>query len=135
MSPPRALILGLPKAPLSFIAEFDPNRFHRWFLKHRPDAIIANDASYYEALHQRGLESPRDFGIVTLTVREDADKVLSRVDQNHHEEGATAVRLVVGELLHNEIGLPAMRQTVMLDSTWVEGETVRPPGRISAAGS
>lgn len=118
-------ILGLPKQQLCFIEEFDPNRFHRWFLRHRPDAIIANDASYYEALHQRGLDSPRDFGIVTLTVQEPADKILSRVDQKHREEGATAVRLLVGELLHNEIGLPAIRQTVMLDSVWVEGETIR----------
>jgi LacI family transcriptional regulator len=119
-------ILELPKPSLCFITEFNPDNFHRWYLKYKPDAIIANDATYYRALHERGLNAPEDFGFVSLTVKEEADKVLSRVDQNHSEEGATAIRLIVGELLHNEIGIPAMRQTVMLDSIWIEGETIRP---------
>jgi DNA-binding LacI/PurR family transcriptional regulator len=119
-------ILELPRPPLCFIETFDPAKFHHWYLKHKPDAIIANDSTYYKALHQRGLNAPENFGIVSLTVKEEADKVLSRVDQNHAEEGATAIRLIVGELLHNEIGVPAIRQTVMLDSIWIEGETVRP---------
>jgi LacI family transcriptional regulator len=125
-------ILDLPRPQLCFIEEFDPDRFFRWCRQHKPDAIIANDASYYEALHRRGMDAPRDFGIVTLTVKEEADKVLSRVDQNHVEEGATAVRFLVGEVLHNEIGIPPMRQTVMLDSIWVEGETIRPLARRRA---
>ena len=119
-------ILELPRPPLCFIAEFRPDIFHKWFLKHRPDAIIANDATYYRALHERGLNAPENFGIVSLTVREEADKTLSRVDQNHAEEGATAIRLIVSELLHNQLGIPPIRQTVMLDGIWIEGETVRP---------
>jgi LacI family transcriptional regulator len=117
-------ILELQHPPLCFIQEFDPARFHRWFLKNKPDAIVANDASYYEALRGYGFDAPEDFGIVSLTVEEPANKLLSRVDQKHAEEGATAIRIIVGELLHNEIGLPLMRQTVMLESVWVEGETV-----------
>ena len=119
-------VTGLTTPPLCYIAPFDPVGFYRWFRKFKPDAIIANDARYYTALHKQGLDAPKDFGIVSLTVKEDSDKILSRVDQNHADEGATAIRLVVAELLHNEVGVPALRQTVMLESTWVEGETIRP---------
>jgi LacI family transcriptional regulator len=117
-------ILRLRTAPLFCIAPFDPDGFYRWFKRTKPDAVIANGVGYFLALHERGLMAPDDFGFVSLTVEEKAPKVLARVDQNHEQQGAAAVRLLAAQLLHNEIGIPVVPQLVMLESTWVEGETI-----------
>ncbi len=121
-------IFKIEGAPLVYVAPFDAKDFHRWFKKNKPDALVANGVGYYNALHDHGLDAPDDFGMVSLTVKEDAPKLLTRVDQNHAKQGAAAVGLLASQLLHNEIGIPSVPQMVMLESAWVEGKTLVPEG-------
>jgi LacI family transcriptional regulator len=116
--------LGFDPARLVYVAPFNAGTFYRWYRKHRPEVIIANEASYYLALRDQGLDAPHDFGIVSLTVREKSPKAMTRVDQNHAEQGAAAVNLLAAQLLHGEIGIPPNPRMVLLDSVWVEGETI-----------
>jgi len=104
------------------------SNFMPWFERYRPDAIVGAVAPMREWLTRAGYESPRHVGLVSLDWDNDTPEIAA-VDQNARAVGAAAVDVVMAQMRHNQRGLPAIPQTVLVDSTWRPGPTVRVHGR------
>jgi LacI family transcriptional regulator len=122
---------GLPKeqcVPVEMPDEWTEENFLKWFRRHRPEAIIGVVQPIRAWLAQIGVECPRDVGLVSLDWDEGAKNAVAAVDQNALATGAAAVDLVLGQMRQNERGLPATPQTVLVDSVWRAGGSVRRVG-------
>jgi len=101
--------------------------FLAWFERHRPEAVIGAVEAARGWLARAGYQCPRDVGLVSLDWDE-GTKEFASVDQNPRAVGAAVVDLVMAQMRHNERGIPATPLTVLVDSTWRPGRTVRRRG-------
>ena len=99
----------------------------RWFERTKPDALLGTVRPARDWLAKRGVQSPRDVGLVLLDWDEETTD-FAAVDQNAVAVGGAAVDLVLGQMRRNERGVPEIPQTVLVDSMWREGATVRRHG-------
>jgi LacI family transcriptional regulator len=115
----------------------------QWYRRHKPDAIICNCLEYFAWAAESGLEPP-DVAYVFLGAGphkpllsrisrhqpvfagELGRRVLSGVNQNRSQVGAFAVDNIVAQIHRNEYGLHRHPNTLMVQGTWFEGETIRP---------
>ncbi len=79
-------------------------------------------------LARAGVQCPRDVGLVLLDWDEETKEEFAAVDQNATAVGAAAVDIVLGQMRQNERGLPSIPQTVLVDSLWRPGASVRRVG-------
>lgn len=115
----------------------------QWYLRHKPDAIICNSLEYFAWAAASGLRPP-DVAYVflgagphkpllgrlshtrSLLGEELSQCVLSGVNQNRQQVGAFAVDTIVAQIHRNEYGINRHPNTLMIQGSWFEGETVRP---------
>jgi LacI family transcriptional regulator len=103
----------------------------KWFRAHRPDAIISSNGSGLDGiLRSEGLRCPEDIGLVSLGTTSEArvkgsDRVFSGADENPEIIGVAALDLLVTLMHRNERGIPSTPRTVLIDTKWVPGTTVR----------
>jgi DNA-binding LacI/PurR family transcriptional regulator len=101
----------------------------KWFRAYRPEAIISsNGTSFDEVMKIEGLRCPEDIGSVALgtSYRPDgSNRNFSGVDENIETTGVAALDLLLTLMHRNERGIPAIPRTVLIDSKWVPGATVR----------
>jgi DNA-binding LacI/PurR family transcriptional regulator len=107
----------------------------KWFRTHRPEVIITSNGTGLDGvLRTEGLRCPEDVGLVSLGTSErrvvGADRIFSGADENTETIGVAAMDLLVTLMHRNERGVPATPRTVLIDSKWVAGTTVR---RINTA--
>jgi LacI family transcriptional regulator len=98
--------------------------FAAWLSEHRPDAVLSHDAQTLRLLDRFGLRVPRDIGFAHLALS-DGDKGIAGMNQNSELVGAAALDLVDAQLRHNERGIPAVPEIVLVPGFWVAGPTVR----------
>lgn len=95
----------------------DEERFRTWFEKHRPDAILVNNARLLiEWLERLGRKVPRDVGIVSIEHRRDFD--CTGIYYEPAKIGALAVEMLIGLMHRNETGVPAVQHEVLLTGEW-----------------
>ncbi len=122
---------GLPAAqqvPLEMPTEWTESIFLAWFKKHRPDAIVGVVGPVRDWLAKIGVRCPRDVGLVSLDWDDETKAEFAAVDQSAHAVGGAAVNLVLSQMRQNERGIPAIPQTVLVDSVWRPGASVRSIG-------
>lgn len=108
-------------APL-LLEHDDVETIRQWVKKETPDVIISG--LIYDLYKSGKLGEgvfPRGIAFVGTDVSR-AD-VLSGIFQNHEHDGAEAVRMLVGQLLRNEYGIPASPMTYTTFGAWHEGIT------------
>lgn len=110
--------------PVEMPKEWTEKNFLAWFERHRPEAVIGTVELARGWLAQAGYQCPRDVGLVSLDWDAVA-KEFASVDQNPRAVGAAAVDLVMAQMRHNERGIPETPLSVLVDSTWRPGRTVR----------
>lgn len=115
------------RVPVEMPGEWTPENFTAWFQRHRPDALIGAVRPARDWLAAAGVQCPRDVGLVLLDWDEDA-KDFAAVDQNAAEVGAAAVDVVLGQMRRNERGIPVTPKTLLVDTVWRPGPTVRKRG-------
>jgi LacI family transcriptional regulator len=99
--------------------------FDQWFDKHRPEALIAAETQELKLhLDRRGISVPKDISVVHLDASA-SDPAYAGIDQRRKEIGAAAFDLLLGQIHRHERGIPIQRKTVMLEGTWVEGNSIR----------
>lgn len=81
-----------------------------------------------------GAALPETHGFVCLNVLRTNHDCTS-LDLQPAEIGARATELVVGQLLHHEMGVPARPSLTTLPARLIEGPTLRPRPKEAAAGS
>jgi LacI family transcriptional regulator len=106
---------------------YDPVRFQRWLRAENPDAVISSNPMIISWMREVGLETPRDYGFVSLN-RPLENDVHSGIYQNARAVGAAAIDMIIGQIHRNERGLPAIPKRTIINPEWVDGETTRAMG-------
>lgn len=95
----------------------------RWIDKHRLQAIVVAGTNYVtDQLSALGMRIPQDIGLVDIL---DEKGEVASVHREHEAIGRIAVETTVNQLLHNQRGIPRMRQLILLDGVWHPRDTVR----------
>lgn len=107
----------------------------KWFRTHRPEVIISSIGTGLDGvLRSENLRCPEDVGLVSLGTSErrtdGTHRTFSGTDENLETTGVAAVDLLVTLMHRNERGVPTTPRTVLIDSKWVPGTTLR---RMTAA--
>ncbi len=117
----------LPRAQRLPLCDFDrsnPAAFEGWFTKHRPDVIVGLHEEVMAWLAGMKIRVPRDVGLVHLDRTADMEG-WAGMDQGNDQVGVAAIDIIVGQIHRNESGIPASARSLMVESTWVAGGTVR----------
>lgn len=109
----------------------------RWIEQEKPDVVISS--LVYEMI-EKGEISPVKIPDALSFVGTDVSPrgTLSGIFQNHEHDGAEGVRMLVGQLLRNEFGIPEQPIAYTTFGVWHEGETTplgRPGNRAKATAS
>jgi len=98
--------------------------FKAWFNKHRPDAIITNMDHYFKLCNEMGIGTSR---VANIHLSADPNKVPKQagVCQNQEDVGAAAVDLILAQIHRNEFGLPTKPTKILIQSSWLDGPSVR----------
>lgn len=106
--------------PLYFTNEGD---FLDWFRKNSPDAILTDKTILRDWVKK--LPGGDKVGFAHL----DWDPKLTEwagTNQNNDKVGAAAVDILIGQIHRNEFGLPPFPRSMMIGSTWVNGNSLPP---------
>ena len=100
-------------------------QFEAWYREQRPEVLLYLHPTMADHIRQMGLD-PEVCGWATLSLREkDQGQGLAGVDQNERKIGRAAVDFLVGMIHRNERGIPETRSQLLIDGTWVDGESIR----------
>ncbi len=101
----------------------DEAAFGNWFRKTEPDSILTDKVILREWV--RKLPGGEKVGFAHL----DWDPNLTDwagTNQNNDKVGAAAVDILIGQIHRNETGLPPFPRSIMIGSTWVDGDSLPP---------
>lgn len=96
--------------------------FAQWCEIQQPDVILGTDANIVPWLEKLGRRVPDDVGFVQLSIQDDSHNHTG-IHFNPSAMGIAAVDLLVEMVRRNERGVPASPQTVLLETSWVDGGT------------
>lgn len=105
----------------------------QWIRTNKPDVIIFVHlynalGELQQVLQRNGLHAPRDLGVVTISQILEGTP-FTGMQQNQRLMGAWAVELLVARIHNQDFGIPANPRIEMVESNWVEGQTLRPPAK------
>lgn len=102
--------------------------FAQWFNQHQPDVVIGHPIEAMDWLRACGAKLGETHGFVCLnSLRTNGE--CAAVDFQPKLLGARATELVVGQLLHNEYGVPERASLATIPARLLDGPTLRPPPR------
>lgn len=93
----------------------------------QPDCLLCHDPLLLAAVRKSGLRVPEDIGYISLDL--DADQRqpgLAGIDQQHRLLGASAVDVVVAQILRAEPGDAAHQKSLLIEGAWSPGTTIQP---------
>lgn len=96
----------------------------RWIKRESPDVMIAlllDD--HLSQLAERGIKTPEDLGVVSLSVHQSASR-LTGIHQNARLMGAVAVDKLIDLVERNETGVPPDPITLTIEGKWNPGHTL-----------
>jgi len=103
----------------------DYDFLHAWLKKHKPDVIITSIGErVFSILQKNGWRIPEDIGVANLACPEYGERI-SGCYQNGKLAGATAMDALISMIERNEKGLPEQSVTLMIESRWNPGKTLR----------
>lgn len=121
------------RIPLLECLAWDAAAFRAWFDQHRPQVVLTHGEHIREfAALDLSLHAPRDFGYVNLNHMGKTEPS-SGIDQNYGLVGAAAVDLLVGQLNHQDRGLPPFPRSVTIHGFWRDGDSLPPRPRRKKA--
>jgi DNA-binding LacI/PurR family transcriptional regulator len=116
------------------LPEWDDATFSRWMRAQRPEAIVTSNDCLEPVRRWCGRHNLTLGGDVQLiNVNAIAGSGVAGIFQDPFGIGATAARLAIEKIIHNEWGVPERRQTVLTTGVWMEGATLRPPPPLVVA--
>ncbi|RRJ94531.1 LacI family transcriptional regulator [Opitutaceae bacterium TAV4] len=107
-------------------------RIQKWIRENKPDVVLA-EATVERAIRQMNWRVPQDVALVSVD-RAPEYPDLGGFNQHHELHGSVAVDLLVGQILQNERGLPAIPREVLVKGEWADGISVPPKAEIAALG-
>jgi DNA-binding LacI/PurR family transcriptional regulator len=126
------LMLGTPSAlPTLQLDEIEEEPLFAWLERHRPDVLIFVHQhhtllKFESLLRRRDLRMPKDIGVAAISQNLAGTK-FSGLQENQHLIGAWSVELVVSRIMCRDFGIPTHPRIEMVERTWVDGASLRPP--------
>ena len=104
-----------------------------WLAQHAPDVLIFVHlpdmiAPLRAVLREKRVRVPGQLGVAVLSHFVEGTG-FSGLQQNQHLMGAWAVELLAARIANRDLGLPANPRIEMVESQWIEGGSLRHPGR------
>jgi LacI family transcriptional regulator len=116
---------GMEAVPPLHVESLSRESFDAWFKRHNPDVVLGHYPEAMAWMRAAGADIPGTHGFVCLNaLRTEGD--CAALDLQAHELGARAAELVVGQLLHNEFGVPTEPSLTTIPARLVEGPSLRP---------
>jgi DNA-binding LacI/PurR family transcriptional regulator len=101
-------------------------QFRSWFRKYNPDVVLGHCPEAMTWMKECGARIPETHAFVCLnSLRTENDCAALDLQASHL--GARAAELVIGQLLHNEFGVPAEPSLTTIPAKLAEGPTLRGP--------
>ena len=115
-------ITAVPALRLKSLTRSD---FDTWFKKYDPDVVLGHSPEVMSWMKACGAKMPKSHAFVCLnTLRTSGD--CASLDLRPTLLGARATELVIGQLLHNEFGVPEQPSLTTIPAILREGPTLRP---------
>jgi LacI family transcriptional regulator, galactose operon repressor len=118
--------------PPLVLDQWNSKTFLSWVKHYRPDAIVTRLPEVLRSLRRAGYSVPDDLGVAYHTLDEKSHG-LSGMKKNSFQLGVMAVDLLIDMLHRNERGIPVRPYLLMVEGSWVEGNTLRKPNELSAS--
>lgn len=99
--------------------------FARWVSDHHLDAVLAINSWVFEWMDELKLKAPDDLGVALLDLPKEVRGKVAGMEQRADWVGTSVVDALIGQILRHEAGLPAFQRGTIIESTWVDGATVR----------
>ncbi|MDF7809457.1 LacI family DNA-binding transcriptional regulator [Pontiellaceae bacterium B12219] len=91
----------------------------QWLKANEPDAILTDHPLLPSLLNELGFSVPQDIGLATLSIHD--TPIDAGIDQNPQEIGRTVIHTLVSLLNEHHFGIPAIRNSILVDGRWVDG--------------
>ena len=116
------------RIPPFFGAIDDNESIMGWVKKHRPDVIISFSVALWYFLENAGIRCPEDMGFISLHLdqRVQDQTVFAGLNQARSKVAEQTILLVDQMVRHNERGIPDAPKHILIPSSWVEGNSLRP---------
>jgi DNA-binding LacI/PurR family transcriptional regulator len=99
--------------------------FVKWFQKHRLDALITvGYGQVNQWLDDLKVRIPDDLGVAHISPRP-GGRNFAAIVENSRLIGRIAIDFLAGLLQRNECGIPEFPKRTLIESKWVEGDTLR----------
>jgi len=98
-------------------------KFRTWLQKYKPDALVSLLGHEIVWLEKLGMTPPEDIAMVCLN--RPIGSQFSGIEENHEVLGQAAIDLVATQIMSNSHGLPPHPKLILIEGTWVDGETMR----------
>lgn len=102
-----------------------------WLRKHRPEVVLGQEV-VWQAIQRMGWRVPQDIAYASVDRAVEYPEI-GGFDQSHTLRAAVAVELLVGQIVQNERGFPAVPRVVLVPGAWVDGASVPPAVRRAGA--
>lgn len=115
------------RVPFFHLDENKPfDGFETWLNKYQPDCILGVGRDLMRQLSALGRRFPDDIGFAHLGWHSSYEGIAG-VNPNWGHIGETAVNQVVEQLNRNVYGVPEHPLRILIDGTWIDGDSVRVP--------
>jgi DNA-binding LacI/PurR family transcriptional regulator len=102
-----------------------PESLPSWLKRWKPDAILTTESGLRTALENLGYDVPGQIGLAATCAR-DCKRINAGLDQNPEEIGRVAVNTLIDLVQREEKGSPALCRRVLVESRWLDDESVLP---------
>lgn len=123
-----------PIAPfVTGVDQFTFENFSKWYESEKPDVVVALHAVVRSWLTKLNQRIPQDVSYANLDLPPVDDSAVSVKDagiyQHPEHIGAAAIDLVTAGIDRNERGIPAVPKSSLIESSWVNGASLKVPAK------
>jgi LacI family transcriptional regulator len=124
---------GAARLPVAHINPGNHAIFKDWLAKNQPDCVLGINGAIYWWLQEFGRKVPGEIGFVSLMGH--CDGKVTGLDHHGDNLGRIAFEQLETQMRNNVSGIPVRPAILMVESEWVEGETlpVRTPTPVPQA--
>lgn len=119
----------IAEVPALRLTEITREDFQQWFKTYEPDVVLGHFPEAIAWMRDCGAKLPETHGFVCLNSLRAIDGCTA-LDFQAAQLGGRAAELVVGQLLHNEFGVPEQPSLTTIPARLAEGSTLRAAGTL-----
>lgn len=115
--------------PILRLREVEEPALTEWLVKNRPDVVVFVHlpemiARFRAVLKRLQISIPKSLGVVVLS-HEVEGTGFAGLQQNQRLMGSWAVELLAARIANRDLGIPVNPRTEMVESEWVNGDSLR----------